>query len=295
MSSRAQNADVAYSDLPWKMEPNTISPKDEHGAQPPRYLRRAIGHPMMEVHSLSPVNERGNEHSTQSTKRIRIEGAESMLIHPSPKEDAVVEDYEVLQLKVSAVSDSGLKPKSLLHRKKRSFSHGAFGERTQAQTSGNLWNAMPRSTSLCSQEATNPPNRPIPILPPEAVALQRKRSQGAMRTSIRHFKSGPNLGESAMTGSSRQVISDSHLRASATSLTLAFPKIIHCHGRDSSIASELDKMSSGARQGSILNGMGRVRTLKATSDAHISLRASFRHSHAKSGSGGWSNVHTSPH
>ena len=266
--------------------------------QPGRFrgLRRTNGHPMMELHStpLSPVDESRIGPSISVKKGRRLGGSKDIVVSATPGDSGGNQDVEILRLKIQSQSSPGLQPKPLFHEKRRSISHGMLLDYKEAQEQerrnrterqGAPIKGMTRSVSLCSQEATSPPSQPVPILPQEAEALRRQKNLAATWSSLRYSKSGPNLGEALGRGERPESIQEhslgpSHLRASATSLTLAQPKIVHCYSRDLSARSSPEHTSQEgvAQTQASPTPMARTRTVRSPSDHHRSLRASIRDS-----------------
>lgn len=296
MSSREDVEDVTYlKDLSSRSLESTKPDPQQSTFEasfnlPPRRLRRVDGHPMIELHCTTMASAEGANKTDKGDRMDRArEGNFKMADASSGYKSAIA------SANPAPIADSDLTPKPLFHERHRSISDGKLPEYAEARRSIGLGSSesskksgLPRSVSLCSQEASLPPARPVPTLPPEAVAISRQRSLAGIRASLRYSSSGPNLGE----GLRREAVLQSRVepvgnsgqaRASATSAAFTLPKIAHCNDLESSIRIIREDVpkESVARAGGNSSGAEKTRVGRTPHDYQQTLQTGIRSSFSR--------------
>lgn len=261
--------------------------------QNPLRLKRANGHPMIELHSTSLGTAQELAKHSQSAADANVNaldgesGSRAKHVTDGPAED------EIAIVRIHAMPKQNLPtlPKPLFQENRKSISHGMLSDYMELQRQKKddttacapvKTDNIPRSVSLCSQDASKPPSYPVPALPPAAVVTGRQRSVQRSQNSARHSFIGANARHHCLEAEAPKIESPTLVRSSVTSLTFSHPELLHYY-TSGSPERFMDDSISPLKDISPGSGMiGRVPALKPSKSSPMSLRAGQRTSDTRS-------------
>lgn len=271
---------------------------------PPR-LTRSTGAPLVKLQASLPCTTKEEEKSPQSAKLPDV-GFSTLDPSDIVKDSSIcIRDGHGESTKHVALTSSALRPKPLFHSKQRSISAGLIiqrpeGEMKHAEVSGHpklpgnppqTKPQIPRSASLCSQQAGMVPTKPIPPLPFNVSKSHRFQNI----KSLAEANSTRASGNSLLSGDT-SILDDcisrtmSQTETSMTSTSMPSPRVVSTElGRAGMSDTENHVWRSSASGGSLYPfQLSTLNELQAKHEVRKSGRASIVQSLPRSASSGLS-------